>query len=123
MYKLHTAQMSMTGNLRRRKKIARERERNNNYASKFIIYLFVYEPPTYTSFIDMQINRNSRGNRDLTIYSQSFIMIRHILSIQICRQHNLINKQIRSKNAYCYVTTDIRFYKGHSSSKLICHQK
>jgi hypothetical protein len=39
--------MSMTGNLRRRKKIARERERNNNYASKFIIYLFVYEPPVY----------------------------------------------------------------------------
>lgn len=104
MYKLHTAQMSMTGNLRRRKKIARERERNNNYASKFIIYLFVYEPPKYTSFIDMQINRNSRGNRDLTIYSQSFIMIRHILSIHICRQHNLYKQADKKQKCLllCY---------------------
>ena len=76
-------------------------KRNSNQALKFMIYLFIYKLLEYTSLIATQ---NSGGNRDLTIMSLSFIMIRHILSIYIFRQHNSY-KEADKKQKYlplCY---------------------
>ena len=42
MYKLHTAQMSMTGNLRRKKKIERERERKTTIMLQNLLSIYLF---------------------------------------------------------------------------------